>query len=114
MGKPDMWRRRLTLFETALQQNMLAMSKAGYRGRFAFLGCEPLYCGKRLDWNPWHGSCDLMNSELQAVNVATSRLFANMGLPDAFVDNWALAAQRPSVSLDGVHPCWTRPCGWED
>lgn len=110
------WQRRLTLFQAAIRENLKSVSAAGYKGRFAFMGCLPLACTERFAWKGWSrdgSNCQKQNSELQAVNIGIQRLFDSLDRGSSFVNSWAVASANPNTSIDGIHPCWTRPCEWE-
>lgn len=107
----DKWQLRLSLYLGALADSLQALAAVGYRGRLVFVGCLPLACNERFAWQGW-GDCRAQNEELKEVGRGTKRLFKAMGLEGAYVDSWQLAKGSPDSYMDGVHPCWTRPCAW--
>lgn len=107
------WQKRLRRFLGVLQHNLEVLSLAGFEGRIAYLACDPLSCTRAFAWNANSANCREMNAELRAVNVGSRRLFTKLGLSEAYIDTWQLSDSAPNISLDGVHPCWTRPCLWE-
>lgn len=109
------WDERLEMFLRALQLNIEEVATSGFKGAFALQTCMPLACTERFAWrtiDPTFHTCQLQNAELMAVNAGTKRLLAAMHLQASVYDPWALGAARPELYIDGIHPCWTRPCSW--
>jgi len=110
----DRWRERLSLFLKALQLNLQELSASAFQGSFGFQACMPLACTEHFAWRYDWGldQCPAQNSELMAVNTAVRRLFSAMHLRASFVSTWDIGLLGPRNYLDGVHPCFTRPCSW--
>jgi hypothetical protein len=110
----DKWRQRLHLFLGALQLNLQELAQSSFQGEFGFQACMPLACTEhfawRLDWGI--DQCPAQNSELMAVNTAVRRLFSAMHIRGSFVSTWDSGLRDTQNYIDGVHPCFTRPCSW--
>merc|ERR1712224_623934 len=74
----------------------------------------PLACTEHFAWRFDRGidQCPAQNSELMAVNTAVRRLFSAMQIRGSFFDTWDTGLRNTQNFLDGVHPCFTRPCSW--
>lgn len=109
------WSERLELFLRALQLNLQEVAASGFNGAFTLQTCMPLACTQRFAWrtiDPTLRTCQLQNAELMAVNAGTKRLLEAMHLQGSLYEPWKLGAARPELYIDGIHPCWTRPCSW--
>lgn len=112
----DKWQERLRLFLGALQLNLQELSASSFQGQFGFQACMPLACTEHFAWRfDWGiGQCPAQNSELMAVNTAVRRLFSAMHLRASFFNTWDIGLRDTQNFIDGVHPCFTRPCSWTD